>query len=253
MSAAPACVVDVAVVGAGPMGALHAATVARCPETRLVAVWDRHPERAARLAARFDCRSEPTEAALTIVATPAHTHLDVGLPLLDHGHVLFEKPVGLAWHDRLDDPRALVAFSERYHRGWVGRRVRSRFVAVRERISRASDVDALDDLLIHDLDLLRLHTSDPTLVGARRDGTATRASFRFSGGEALLSVDGTHAGRLQHQVDGVVVPRSILSPDPLTRQLRAVLDQIRTGRGEHRASTVRPLKAWLHEIRCASS
>lgn len=235
------------------MGSLHARTVTSCPETRLVAVHDHHPERAASLAAAMGCDVGLAEASLYIVATPAHTHVTVGAPLLERAHVLFEKPAGIGWDDRLAHPRALVAFSERYHRGFRGIRVRTRFEAVRERQSRAEDVDALDDLLIHDLDLLSTHTVGARLEAVARSGTAVEARFVFHGGTATLRVDGSTRGRVEHQVDGVRVERSHTPPDPLTRQLRAVLDQLRTDRGTHGAAQVRRYKRWIEEIRCGLS
>lgn len=235
------------------MGALHARTVHACQETRLVGVVDHHLARAQQLADRFGCEPQRVDAALYIVATPAHAHLEVGRPLLDAGHVLFEKPAGIGWSDALEHPRALVAFSERYHPGWLGLRVRTRFEAIRERVSRASDVDALDDLLIHDLDLLDLHTRGAAIEHVERDGSATCVHLGFDGGTATIRVDGSHAGRVEHRVDGRELARAHLHPDPLTRQLRAVLDQMRTGRGVHRADRTRRLKRWIEEIRCASS
>ena len=216
---------------------------------------DVHPDRAQALAAELGCGVGLSDADLYIVATPASTHVDVALPLLERGWVLIEKPVCLAWDPRLEHPRALAAWSERYHRGWVGKRVQHRFTAVRERVSRATDVDPIDDLLVHDLDLLLQHTRNPRLVEATGSVRRLRATFVFEGGTAELSMDGDRNGAVAHEVDGVTIDRRFVGADPLTRQLRCALDHLRTGRGPLSANRCRPvldLAAQVREIVCGS-
>lgn len=237
------------------MGRLHARTVAACPEARLVAVHDVHPERAAVLAREFDCAVGLEEAELYIVATPASAHLEVALPLLERSWVLIEKPPALAWDPRLGHPRALAAWSERFHRGWVGTRVRQHFRAVRERVSRALDVDPIADLLVHDLDLLLHHTRGVELVEVSGTVRSLRAQFRFDGGQAAITCDGDRNGAVEHEIDGVPIDRSFVGADPLTRQLRCVLDHLRTGRGPLQAGRCRAvldLAADVREQVCAS-
>lgn len=96
---------NVAVIGAGTFGELHAQTMAALPEAHLAAVVDTDSERAAAVATRLDVKHTFTDiveliAACTvdaaIVATPTTTHVDIALEALRAGlNVLVEKPVGI--------------------------------------------------------------------------------------------------------------------------------------------------------------
>lgn len=155
--------IDVAVVGCGRMGALHARTVAADPRCRLVALVDRDPERAACLAAlhggeAHDTVPEGVEAV--VVATPASTHAAWIRALAAGGATLLvEKPVVHRLVELpAEDDRVRVAQSERFNpaiRALGGRRPEG-VVAVRRVAGspRGVDVDVTLDLMLHDLDLL---------------------------------------------------------------------------------------------------
>ncbi len=89
-----------AVVGAGRLGALHAAKYAAIPGVRLSHVVDIDLERAAQVAklcgavALTDFRYLVGKVDLVSVATPTLTHLEIAAPLLAGGlDVLVEKPM----------------------------------------------------------------------------------------------------------------------------------------------------------------
>lgn len=166
----------VAVVGAGPMGRLHARTVARSAardgDCALTLIVDRHPARAALLAAELG--GEPAddlrrvgEVDVAIVAVPTAAHVETALALLEAGcDVLVEKPLALdAARGEVLVARAealgrilQVGHVEWYSPLWrealaragVPRRIRV------ERLHPASgrglDLDVVQDLMLHDLD-----------------------------------------------------------------------------------------------------
>lgn len=96
--------IGVGFIGAGDISILHARAVARCPGAKLVGLWNRSQDRAARRAAEFGCKNYPTPEALVadpnihavFVLTDLDTHLKFTKLALDAGkHVLVEKPVGV--------------------------------------------------------------------------------------------------------------------------------------------------------------
>jgi predicted dehydrogenase len=94
----------IALLGAGSMGAVHAAAYANMPDVSVVGVFSRDPARAAAVAAI--CKAKPvTNAAQLIqrsdidaidVCLPSATHCDVVVPALEAGkHVFCESPLAL--------------------------------------------------------------------------------------------------------------------------------------------------------------
>ena len=177
MSARP---IRIAVVGAGHMGSLHAKKVveaARAGETVVLAgIVDVHPERAQRLAAELGAaplaadREVSDRADAVIVAVPTVAHAAVVEPLLGAGlDVLLEKPIAAS----IGEAQALIDAAKRHGRVLqVGHleRFNPAVRSVRDRIARprfieahrlgpfpgrATDVDVVRDLMIHDLDLLQ--------------------------------------------------------------------------------------------------
>src|ERR1700761_898982 len=100
------------VVGAGVIGAFHAAAIAMVPDARLVAATDVDPGRAEAFAGRHGCVAAPDLDALTgrddvdvvAVCVPSGLHAEVGVRAAQAGkHLVVEKPidVSLAAADRL--------------------------------------------------------------------------------------------------------------------------------------------------------
>ncbi|MEZ4333476.1 MAG: Gfo/Idh/MocA family oxidoreductase [Myxococcota bacterium] len=166
----------VAVVGAGPMGRLHARTVRRSAERdgdcELVCIVDRHLARAAALAETFGGRSVDTLADLrdvdaAVVAVPTAGHVETGLALVESGlDVLMEKPLAL---DARSGERLVtraeamnrilqVGHVEWYNPVWrdalarAGRPRRVRVERLQPPSERGLDVDVIQDLMLHDLD-----------------------------------------------------------------------------------------------------
>ncbi len=167
--------IPVAVVGTGYYGSRHVAKYRALPGARLVAVVDPDRERARAAlgdhpaAILDDVRELPGRVRAASVAVPTTAHRDVALPLLRAGvDVLVEKPLAatLAEADEiLAAARAYgrvlqVGHLERFNpvvRAVEGQIDRPLFAEVQRMgpyTQRASDVDVVLDLMIHDLDLL---------------------------------------------------------------------------------------------------
>jgi predicted dehydrogenase len=94
--------VRLAILGAGHIGARHAACAAQIAEAEIVAVWSRTPASAAALAAQVGARAcatlqevaEAPDIDATIVCTPSALHAEAAIALARAGkHVICEKPL----------------------------------------------------------------------------------------------------------------------------------------------------------------
>jgi predicted dehydrogenase len=166
-----------AVVGAGYLGSFHAEKYAALPDCDLVAVADVDVARANQLAERLGCRAvrDYHDLVGTVdcasVVVPTTHHVEVASVLLDAGvDCLVEKPLAAS----SVEARRLVAQSrERGRILQVGHLERfnpaltrlarmlsaPRFIECHRLApftSRGADVDVVRDLMIHDLDLIRL-------------------------------------------------------------------------------------------------
>ncbi|MCB9693897.1 MAG: Gfo/Idh/MocA family oxidoreductase [Alphaproteobacteria bacterium] len=228
--------IHVGIVGAGAMGRLHARTVAAFAGTQLVWVDDVHPERATALASVHGCGVGQGAADLVVVATPASTHVDVAGRHLG-GWVLVEKPLAPTVEQarRLAHPRVLVGHSERFAWADIEDPHSVRIITISRSspyAGRGGDVDVAADLLVHDLDLVRLLVGRPLdLTGVVGHGAspedALAVGVRWDGGEAELRAS-RRPGPAERSivVDGVPLGRRDGPEDPLTRQLRAVVERM---------------------------
>ena len=165
----------VGVVGVGYLGKFHAQIYARMPQVELVGVADTDGDAARRVAAELGCTAYtdstelvPQVDAVSIVV-PTVKHLSVAQPFLDAGvHMLMEKPLAPSYDEALTlvqaAERAGVIFQvghlERFNAGVaaLAEQVREpRFVEVHRLgtfVERATDVDVVTDLMIHDIDII---------------------------------------------------------------------------------------------------
>jgi predicted dehydrogenase len=184
--------VRVAVAGAGHMGKLHAAKVAALAQAGggavLVAVADLDAGRARELAAAYgvravaDLRELAGELDAAIVAVPTVAHGAVVAVALELGlDVLVEKPIAAS----VEEAEALLARAAAEgallqvgHLEWFNAAMRTVAARVtRPRFfeghrmgpfpARATDVDVVRDLMIHDIDIVqRLVGAEPERVDA---------------------------------------------------------------------------------------
>jgi predicted dehydrogenase len=206
--------VRIAVAGAGHMGKLHAAKVAALQQgggaVVLVAVTDVDAERAGAVAAAHGARAAKDLSELAgeldaaIVAVPTVAHGAVVRGALELGlDVLVEKPIAASVEEAealLDLAGTRDALLQVGHLEWFNAAMRT--VAARVRRprffeghrmgpfpARATDVDVVRDLMIHDIDIVqRLVGAEPQRVDAIGVPVLTdkvdiaNARLTFSGG-----------------------------------------------------------------------
>lgn len=165
----------VGVVGVGYLGRFHARIYADMPNVELVGVADVDSARARDVAAQHDCRAFtraeellPLVDAVSIVV-PTVYHAAAARPFLERGvHMLLEKPLAPALAEaeelvQLAERRGVifqVGHLERFNAGVMelAERVKQpRFLEVHRLgtfVDRATDVDVVTDLMIHDIDIV---------------------------------------------------------------------------------------------------
>ena len=165
----------VGVAGVGYLGRFHALIYARHPDIELVGVADSDAETAQRVAEEAGCEAftDATDLidrvdAVSIVV-PTTTHLAVTRPFLEAGrHVLLEKPIATS----VEEGREIVDLAdragvilqighlERFNAGVMAladRIASPRFIEAHRMspfVARATDVDVISDLMIHDIDIV---------------------------------------------------------------------------------------------------
>jgi predicted dehydrogenase len=165
----------VGVVGVGYLGRLHAKIYASIPDVELVGVADINADTAAEIATAYHCAAFadfrellPRVDAVSVVV-PTSVHRQVAEPFLQNGvHMLLEKPVA----STVADAKAIVDLAERtetilqighlerFNAGVMALAERvgvPRFIEVHRLgtfVERATDVDVVTDLMIHDIDIV---------------------------------------------------------------------------------------------------
>ncbi|MDD9857404.1 MAG: Gfo/Idh/MocA family oxidoreductase [Gammaproteobacteria bacterium] len=218
----PGTPLRVAVVGVGCLGAVHADIYHRMPGVRLVAVVDTDRARAEAAAARHDCQAFDSAEQLVgrvdaaSIVVPTSVHLPVAEIVLGNGiHAMLEKPVAPS----VEESRAIVELAaarrvilqighlERFNAGvmklaeWADN---PRFIEVHRLgafVERATDVDVVADLMIHDIDivlsLVSAELKDVFAAGARvitEHIDIANARLEFSNG-AVANVTASRVSR----------------------------------------------------------
>lgn len=239
----------VAVVGAGRLGGFHAQKLAALDDVELVAVADPSEDARNRVAAQCraravaDFREVLGAVDAAVVAVPTRMHHAVGMELLGRGvHCLIEKPLAatLAEADDLVAAarrgRALlqVGHVERFNPAIqsAAPHVRNPKYIEAVRASgftfRSTDIGAVLDLMIHDIDLVlslvrapvrRVEALGLSVLGGHEDVANARIEFA-TGCVASLSASRVsyEAVRRMH----VWAPRGFASIDFATRKTRIV-------------------------------
>jgi len=178
----------VGVVGVGYLGRFHALIYSRMPNVELVGVVDSNIETANKVAAESGCAAYTDIQALlgkidaVSIVVPTTAHLEVARPFLEQGvHMLLEKPIATTSDEgreivRLADKTGVVlqiGHLERFNAGVMtlaDRISKPRFIEAHrmgEFVARATDVDVVSDLMIHDIDIiLSLVDSEITSIAA---------------------------------------------------------------------------------------
>lgn len=223
-------VLDVCLIGAGRMGAVHGASLAALPDARLVAVADSHEGRANELAARLDARATTdVRSAITsdaieavAIASPTAVHVEHIELAAEAGKAIFcEKPVGM--DDEVDRCLELVARRGVYLQIGFHRRFDPSFRDVKAAIDAQRVGEILQivltsrdpepphpgyvegsgglfrDMGVHDFDMARWFLGEEPVevmaFGSNLIDPAIRAAGDIDGGMALLR---TERGALCH-------------------------------------------------------
>jgi len=165
----------IAVIGVGYLGRFHALIYSRMPDVDLVGVADPDADRARAVAAEAGCAAFTSAAelaervdAVSIVA-PTTVHLEVAAPFLERGvHTMLEKPIAATREEgeeivRLADRSGAtlqIGHLERFNAGVMelAKRISAPRYLEAQRLGgfteRATDVDVVSDLMIHDIDII---------------------------------------------------------------------------------------------------
>ena len=172
----------VGVLGVGYLGRFHAKIYAAMPEVELVGVADVNASAAKTVATQYGCAAyaDPRELLGKVdavsVVVPTVYHAEVARPFLERKvHMLMEKPIAPTY----EESRALVEQAEaagvifqvghleRFNAGVMAlaeRCVNPRFIEVHRLgpfVDRATDVDVVTDLMIHDIDIVLALVKSP--------------------------------------------------------------------------------------------
>lgn len=165
----------VGVVGVGYLGRFHARIYNDMPGVELVGVADTNHETADRVASEYETRAfyDPLallgEVDVVSVVVPTSLHRQIAVPYLEKGvHMLLEKPVA----STLEDAKVIVETARKYAATLqIGHleRFNAGIMALADHVNeprfieahrlgpfveRATDVDVVTDLMIHDIDII---------------------------------------------------------------------------------------------------
>jgi predicted dehydrogenase len=219
--------VRVGVVGVGYLGRFHALIYAGLDGAELVGVADTDSARAEQVAAEAGCAAYAEPAALlglvdaVSVVVPTSVHLDVARPYLEAGvHMLLEKPVA----PDMDQGREILRLAEasgailqighleRFNGGIMAlaeRIDRPRFIEAQRMggfKERATDVDVVADLMIHDIDII-LALVAGNLTDVRAVGTPVLTEHVDIANARLEFADGAVANIVASRVSEQTVRR----------------------------------------------
>lgn len=236
----------VGVVGVGYLGRFHALIYAGLAGVELVGVADVDAARAATVAAEAGCAAFSDANALLgrvdalSVVVPTSAHLEVARPYLAAGvHVLLEKPVAADLPAATEILRLAeaggallqIGHLERFNAGVMAlasRIDRPRYLEAQRLggfVERATDVDVVSDLMIHDIDIV-LALVDSDLTDVRAVGTPVLTPHVDIASARLEFANGTVANVVASRVSErkvrhlrVFQPRGYLSLDFIAQTL----------------------------------
>lgn len=235
----------VGVVGVGYLGRFHALIYSRMGNVELVGVHDASAERATEVATEAGTEALSLEQlaarvdAISVVV-PTTLHLEVARPFLERGiHMLMEKPIATTVEeagkiiDLAESSGAILQIGhlERFNAGVVALAERigtPRFIEAQRMggfKARATDVDVISDLMIHDIDII-LSLVDSELVGIHASGTSVitnhidiaNARLEFANG-AAANVTASRVSREDSRRIRIFEPHQYLSLDFIAQKL----------------------------------
>ena len=208
--------IKVAVLGYGHLGKWHCQKVDACEESILYAIVEpfeqnqklakeNHPN--AKIVSRVEDVMDEIDAG--VIVTPTSTHFELSKILLENKkHIFCEKPLCSSTEEveklvplLTKDKVFQVGHSERCHKAWdeldgYFKTITGKFSADLNRVApfkgRATDVDVVQDLMIHDLDLV-LYLLGKSPVSVKAYGHKIRTD-KWDNATAILNfADGSMA------------------------------------------------------------
>ena len=248
----------VGVVGVGYLGRFHALIYSRMPNINLVGVVDADRETADTVAAESGCTAyydhhellDKVDAVSIVV--PTTLHLEISSPFLRAGiHTLLEKPIastveegnGIVELARQHNTLLQIGHLERFNAGVMELAHRigdtaPRFVEAErlgEFVARATDVDVVSDLMIHDIDIiLSLIKSDIVSVSATGTPVLTdhidiaNARLEFANG-SVANVSASRVSEKKSRRIRVFGPNNYLSLDFIDQRIDIAYPKERPG------------------------
>ncbi len=208
----------IGVIGTGHMGQNHVRNLSEEGSFELVGIYDKDLTRAEKIAAQYGTKAFVNLETLleqvkaVVVAVPSSLHKEVGLVVSEHNvHALIEKP--LATNSR-DAQEIVDAFSERGLKLVVGHI--ERFNPVMQELDkivkneqifyieahryspfggsgRIQDVSVIEDLMIHDVDLV-CHLMEPSkIIAVHGFGEQIKSNYTDFASCALTFDSNAHA------------------------------------------------------------
>lgn len=146
--------IDICLFGAGFIGSVHAANLARNPRARFRYIVDPRPEVAARIAAQYGAEAVDTQRALNdpairgvIIASATKTHADLSIAAAQKGKAIFcEKPIDMDI-GRTDQCLAAVAEAGVIFQIGFNRRFDPSFRSLKQRLD-AGEIGAVEQVII---------------------------------------------------------------------------------------------------------
>ncbi|MBX2867547.1 MAG: Gfo/Idh/MocA family oxidoreductase [Acidiferrobacterales bacterium] len=247
--------INVAVVGVGYLGRIHAKIYHEMESANLVAVVDSDRASADTVANQYDCTamdsidqlmSSEIDGGLDAVSivVPTSLHLPISRPFLEKGiHMLLEKPIAPGAKEsaeivslaKANNAILQIGHLERFNAGVMKLAEMAdnpRFIEVHRLgkfVERATDVDVVTDLMIHDIDIvLSLVPSRLKQVSATGTSVVTNhvdianARLEFENG-AVANVTASRVSRNQFRRIRVFSPERYLGLNFADQQLEQVI------------------------------
>ncbi|MBT7611200.1 MAG: Gfo/Idh/MocA family oxidoreductase [Bacteriovoracaceae bacterium] len=173
--------IRVAIIGYGFLGKWHAEKASNLKNVELVAIVDSFEQSQIKATKKFPhvkiasvIKDVINDIDAAIVVTPTSTHFELVKYLLENNkHVFCEKPLTSTLKDSETIQKLLenkdivlqVGHSERFHEVWENEELYASFLTAPCSVKtsryapfkgRATDVDVVQDLMIHDLDLIMM-------------------------------------------------------------------------------------------------
>ncbi|EQC48961.1 oxidoreductase, NAD-binding domain protein [Bacteriovorax sp. BSW11_IV] len=225
--------VKVAVIGYGHLGKWHADKAFSLEQSELVAIVEKMETNQLVAKEKFpqvnvvsDYNEIINDFDAAIIVTPTSFHFDLVIDLLKKGkHVFCEKPMTSTYEQSLEVAKLLegkdlvfqVGHSERCHQVWDFKKDFLEFFSGPSSVrinryapfkGRATDVDVIQDLMIHDIDLM-LYLFGETPQSVTSSGYKIRTDkwdhvtsrFKFSDGKVIDITVGRNAVKEVREVE----------------------------------------------------